>query len=151
MHTDTPIRNPRWNAGNEAIDCEIEHPTYGWIPFTASPHDVEPHGRAIFDAAKSAAAPYEPPAGPTPEEILAAERAPMVVSRFQAKAALLGAGLLDQVNAALAEADPVAQLAWAEAVEFRRTSPTILGLAVTIGLTDEQLDELFRAAAQIEA
>jgi hypothetical protein len=87
----------------------------------------------------------------TPEEQLTAERAGMAVSRFQAKAALLGAGLLDQVNTALADADPVAQLAWAEAVEFRRTSPTILGLAATIGLTGEQLDDLFRAAAGIEA
>jgi hypothetical protein len=94
---------------------------------------------------------FTPPPGPPPEEILAVERARMVVSRFQAKAALLQAGLLDQVSAALADADPVAQLAWAEAVEFRRMSPTILGLAATIGLTDEQLDDLFRAAAEIEA
>ena len=95
--------------------------------------------------------PPPPPPEPTPEEILAAERAGMIVSRFQAKAALLQAGLLDAVNAALAEADPVAQLAWAEAVEFRRTSPTIVALGAAIGLTDEQLDDLFRAAAEIEA
>jgi len=38
-------------------DCEVEHPVYGWVPFTASPHDVESHGREIFaaiDAAKGA-------------------------------------------------------------------------------------------------
>lgn len=29
------------------IDCEINHPRFGWIPFTADPNDVEPHGRAI--------------------------------------------------------------------------------------------------------
>jgi hypothetical protein len=48
MRVDIPIRSPRWNAGGETIDCEIEHPHFGWIPFTASPHDPEPHGRAIF-------------------------------------------------------------------------------------------------------
>lgn len=42
-------QNPQWaNAANTLIDCEIEHPVYGVIPFTASPDDVEDHGREIF-------------------------------------------------------------------------------------------------------
>lgn len=41
------IRNPRYTATG-AIDCEIDHPLEGWLPFTASPDDVEPHGREIF-------------------------------------------------------------------------------------------------------
>lgn len=36
------------------IDCEINHPQFGWIPFTADPNDVEPHGRAIWQAIKDA-------------------------------------------------------------------------------------------------
>ena len=76
---------------------------------------------------------------------------PDVVSRFQAKAALSAAGLLPAVEAALADADPLAQLAWAEAIEFRRQSPTILALATALGLTDAQVDDLFHAAASIEA
>lgn len=94
----------------------------------------------------------------TPEEVaerdagrLEAERSRMVCSRFQAKAALLQAGLLPTVEALMATADPIAQLAWAEAVEFRRTSPTILGLAAGAGLTETQVDDLFRAAMQITA
>lgn len=44
-------RKPVWaNAEQTAIDCEIEHPSFGWIPFTASPTDVELHGREIFAA-----------------------------------------------------------------------------------------------------
>jgi hypothetical protein len=39
-------RNPVLNE-NGTIDCEINHPHLGWIPFTASPDDVEEHGRAI--------------------------------------------------------------------------------------------------------
>lgn len=35
------------------FDCEIEHPQFGWIPFTADPNDVEPHGRAIWAAIKA--------------------------------------------------------------------------------------------------
>lgn len=36
------------------FDCEIKHPNFGWIPFTAAPDDVEPHGRAIWQAIKNA-------------------------------------------------------------------------------------------------
>ena len=88
---------------------------------------------------------------PTPEDVLAAEREAMVCSRFQAKAALHLAGLLPQVEAAIANADPLTQLAWAEAVEYSRHSPAILALAGVLELTDEQVDDLFRAAMQIEA
>lgn len=41
------IRNPVFTADNR-IDCEIEHSRFGWIPFTADPNDVEPHGREIY-------------------------------------------------------------------------------------------------------
>lgn len=78
---------------------------------------------------------------------------PQTVSRFQAKAALLSADLLNDVEAMMADpATPaVTKLAWAEAVQFERNSPTVLGLAQALGLTDQQLDELFTAAAQINA
>ena len=44
------------------IYCEIEHPEYGWIPFTADPNDVAEHGREIFAriVAEGSAAPYVP-------------------------------------------------------------------------------------------
>jgi len=55
------IRNPQYTASG-AIDCEIEHPVLGWMPFTASPDDVEAHGREVFAAAVAAGpAPYVPP------------------------------------------------------------------------------------------
>lgn len=43
------IKNPQWaNAERTLIDVEIQHPVFGWIPFTASPEDVEAHGRELF-------------------------------------------------------------------------------------------------------
>ena len=39
-------RNPS-RLKNGDINCEINHPTHGWVLFTASPSDVELHGRAI--------------------------------------------------------------------------------------------------------
>lgn len=79
------------------------------------------------------------------------EPVPVVISRFQARAALMDAGLLADVELALADADPIAQLAWAEATEWRRDSPTIAALAEAIGLTDVQVDALFLSAAEIFA
>ena len=70
-------RNPIWaNSEQTLIDCEIEHPHYGWIPFTASPDDVEAHGREVFAAlSKGEVAEYVPPPPPTTEELAAAARA----------------------------------------------------------------------------
>ena len=104
---------------------------------------LEPVGDVVLEIPEGAAI--------TPEEQLAEERSAMVVSRFQARAALLQAGLLPAVEAAMPEADPIARLAWDEAVEFRRLSPTIATLAASLGLSDTDLDALFRAARGIEA
>lgn len=75
----------------------------------------------------------------------------LTVSRFQAKAALLNAVLLSEVETAVANADALTQLAWAEALGFERQSPAILGIAQTLGWTAEQLDELFAKAVRIRA
>lgn len=64
------IRNPVFDA-NGAIVCEVNHPQYGWIPFTADPIDPEEHGREIYAAAfKMKPSPYVPVV-PTPEQIAA--------------------------------------------------------------------------------
>ena len=47
MEIDIEIRNPKYNTSG-TIDCEINHPKYGWIEFTANPKDVEEHGRSIY-------------------------------------------------------------------------------------------------------
>lgn len=86
-------------------------------------------------------------AEPEPEPVFV----PQVVSRFQARAALMQTGLLDEAEAAIAGADAVTKLAWAEALEFHRTSPTVNAMCAVLGLTEQQIDDLFVAAAQIEA
>ena len=82
------------------------------------------------------------PAGPS---------VPAVVSKFQAKAALLQAGLLEQTESLMAQADAVARLAWDNAQEFRRNSPTVLAMGAALGLDAAALDQLFITAAGIEA
>jgi len=46
------FRNPCYSSTDgQQIDMEIEHPVYGWIPFTARPDDVEQLGRDLYEAA----------------------------------------------------------------------------------------------------
>jgi hypothetical protein len=63
------------------------------------------------------------------------------------------AGLLPQVEAMMADPGTpmLARLAWQDAQEFRRTSPTVLAMAQALQLNDSQLDALFISAAAIEA
>lgn len=47
-------KNPRYsNAEKTLIDIEIEHPKFGWIPFSASPNDSLELGRDLFYRATS--------------------------------------------------------------------------------------------------
>lgn len=107
--------------------------------------------QAVASSAQTAYEQDYPPSPLTPEQALAQERESMIVSRFQARAALLGAGLLATADAAIQGADEVAKLAWSDAQEFRRNSPLVAAIAAQLGLTDTQLDDLFRQAATIEA
>lgn len=75
---------------------------------------------------------------------------PEKVSRLQARLALLGAGLLQMVEDHIsASGDPVLQMAWAEATEWRRDSPTIAAIAAALSLSEDQVDDLFIAAGAI--
>ena len=85
------------------------------------------------------------------EAAILATYVPESVTPFQAKAALMQAGLLGQAEALVAAAGGVTKLAWAEALEFKRTSPTLINLAQALGLTSAELDNLFRVASGIEA
>jgi hypothetical protein len=72
---------------------------------------------------------------------------------FQGKAALFQAGLLDDIEALVANAatDTLTKLAWANAVEWKRNSPMITSLATALNMADTQVDDLFKAASQIVA
>ena len=101
--------------------------------------------------------PYDEPE-PDPEADLERERDGMVVTALQAKTAIylstaigVEGSLTVAVEAAVAAAGGVVEIAWREASVFERRSPTILALQAVIGLTDAQLDDLFRAAALIDA
>lgn len=78
---------------------------------------------------------------------------PETVSPRQARLALLGIGMLDEVEQALASIPgaqgKAAQIDWEYATEVQRKSPLIAALGPALGLTDAQIDDLFRAAVAL--
>lgn len=43
------VRNAIWaNAGHTVVDCEVNHPQLGWVPFSAASYDTDPAGLALY-------------------------------------------------------------------------------------------------------
>lgn len=87
-----------------------------------------------------------------PEVPITDIRQTMQVSAFQGQAALLQAGLLDQVEAYFAgpDATPLEKLAWNKVLVFERLSPLVVSMGAMLNLNDQQLDQLFISAAAIK-
>jgi hypothetical protein len=87
--------------------------------------------------------------------ITAADKAkvpvPASVTPYQARIALLNVELLATVDALMAdpETDQAARIAWEYATSIERQSPFIEALAPALGLTEQQIDDLFITAAAI--
>lgn len=84
----------------------------------------------------------------SPEEIRAAIRP---ITMRQARLALLAAGVLGDVAPALAALPSphrdAAEIEWEYASEVRRDAPLIAAIGSALGLTEDQIDDLFEAAA----
>lgn len=89
------------------------------------------------------------PADPLPVKV------PYSITRAQGKAILIIDGIWDDVLIAVdAIADPtqkaLAEIAMHEQVTWLRDSPTLLMLAAALGLTEEQIDDMFIRAGRVE-
>ncbi len=89
-----------------------------------------------------------PPAAPAPALV------PQMVTRRQARQALLMAELLDDVQPAIdAIPDPVqrrmAQIEWEDSLEFVRSRPLVIQIGAALGLNESALDALFTHAATL--
>lgn len=78
---------------------------------------------------------------------------PAAVTMRQARLALLGAGLLSSVDAAIdAMSEPTrsaARIEWEYSNELQRSNPLVLALGPALNLTSEQIDALFIAASAL--
>ena len=154
------VKNPQWtNAEHTMINVALETDVFGEIPFSASPDDVEEHGREIFEDAVAGKfgiiAEYVAPPAP-------ARSVPQSVTRYQGRATLLQMGLLDDIDAHYAAlptntADEAVNLAnrmakerWAGMLNFERDSEELVELASAFGMSATQVDDLFCFAETIK-
>jgi len=71
------------------------------------------------------------------------------VTMRQARKALLQFGLLDAVNTMVAGADEATKIEWEYSNEVERNNQFVVTLSAALGLSNEQLDELFSVAATL--
>jgi hypothetical protein len=79
---------------------------------------------------------------------------PLALTRKQAKQALVLAGLYTNVEVAIASISDeterlLVQVAWEDSETFERNNSTLLMLANALGLTSEQLDQMFITGATL--
>lgn len=77
--------------------------------------------------------------------------AKLTVSRFQMRAALLDAGLLDAATEAVAQASAMVRLAWDQSADFARGSASIAAICAALNLSGGEVDDLFIAASHISS
>lgn len=111
--------------GVTLIDADLHGGTIGWLW----------DGKTLMP----------PPQEPAP--------VPAAVTMRQARLALLGAGLLDDVDAAIAALPSpqkeAAKIEWEYSQEVQRHNGFVSVLAPSLGLTDEQTDALFVQAEKL--
>lgn len=130
---------------------EIEKPDdptgkgWRWVEYTTLiPAPPPDYSDATHETIHSSAPPYvtyrrRPP--------------PAVVTMRQARLALLQSGLLTKVNTAIANmpgaAGDAARIEWEFSSTVERNRPLVQSLSSVLGLTESQLDDLYRLAAAL--
>ena len=83
------------------------------------------------------------------DEMRARNPVPQQVTMRQARLELLKRALLDDVEAVITAAGREAQIQWEYASVIERSNPVIAIVQQQQGMTDAQLDDLFREAAKL--
>lgn len=88
----------------------------------------------------------------TPEEIAAEQeewRRSTSVTPLQIRRALRQVGLLDEVQNFVENSSAEVREAWEYAIQIDRNNDLIIGAANTIGISEQEVDSLFRLAATL--
>jgi hypothetical protein len=153
-------RNPQWSANN-FIDCEINHPQFGWIPFTADPND----NGTFFDVAElynemkedPSILPYVPPLPEVPAQITRRQCAVMMLSQNMItgqEAILMTQSGIPPANVqtyfdAMPEPQRTMAIIDFAAVNYYRNNPLLADLMAANGMTEQQVDQFFIDAAAL--
>jgi len=86
------------------------------------------------------------------QQALEAWRGNATVTRIQFKTALDDFGYLEQIEALMADPETQKQtrLDWKDADDFRRSSPIIAQISESLGLSEEEVDRLFKHAETVK-
>lgn len=137
------FRSAASNASG-GIDCEVLHPEFGWIPYTASPDDRVEFGRRVWEAVSaSEVANYVPPSS---EEL---RKSMPSLSPRQIRRVLLSIGITEADVEAALEGDPDGLTEWRWATSFDRTHPLIISMGPLFDLEPDQIDDLWTYALTI--
>ena len=140
------VRNPRYN-NLKTIDCEINHPELGWIPFTATPDDQEELGKLIYqemvDGTHGDIAPYIPP-DPVPDPV------PQRISPRQARLQLIRDGKFAAVKMAIEslpdEERLIAETEWEYATFYDINNPFMVSMSEIVEI---DLEDFFTKANKL--
>lgn len=139
------FRNARYLKDGR-IDCEVNHPQLGWIPFTASIDDPDAKGRRVFVSIVEAGAAeaYTPPPAPSHDELMSVWREKASCSMLSLQDHLIDIGLFEGAEAASQNIDPKWRIRWEArgGVDVSRSNPLLDQFAGMIGLTSDQVDAM---------
>jgi hypothetical protein len=143
----TNIQNIKWaNAENTAIYCEVNFTSVEqeeYSPFGAPLGTTDKVGELIIAACLSGkyGEIQEFVPEPIPPHVVVI---PQVISMRQARLTLLQANLLSTVETAIGNStDEAMKIEWEYATEFRRDWISLIALSEALGMTSQQMDELF--------
>ena len=137
----TNVTNPAWaNAEHTRVNATVTHSEFGIISFSASPDDVEAHGREIFADAVAgrfgAIAEYVPSVVPVV--------VPQEISKAQGIATLMENGYWPAVNTYFTtQASPETLTLFNAVTVFNRASPLLLQMQALLGISDADVDQMF--------
>lgn len=104
----------------------------------------DPDGLAVIGGSWSEEGGFVAPPETEPEIIV-----PQSVTPLQARRALRQAGIKAEVDAYVATLDEEAQEAWEYALAIERNNPIVVGAGAALGMTEQQIDDLFILAATL--
>ena len=137
--------SPAWgNQAHTSITLKLVLNGYGEVSFGASPEDLEPHGRELFERAAlgefGPIAEYVPPAVPV--------AVPQEISKAQGIATLMEHGYWPAVNTYFTtQASPETLTLFSAVTVFNRTSPLLLQMQALLGISDAEVDQMFISGA----
>ncbi len=159
-----PYRIERFRADHPGTSFPAElsdrhYADHGVLPVTPTPApDHDPITQTLIDRAELQGGSWVQAwqvVGASPDEVAArkAARVPAAVTMRQARLALLAAGKLSAVDAAINSmpepTQSAARIEWEYSVEVQRHNGFVAALGPALGLSQEQIDALFIAAAKL--